>query len=185
MHPYIPLHINSGLQDLKITEEILYWYPWIADLKNKNTYLHLQAAWKLNGDLPDPPPTGYDYYITSGDSLMYKWPEKISKSVDGKIIHLISSMLMDATDSDQIKFITYNHAHRRITRIPTPMSVSKNIKYKASALTNRISQSKAIVFSALTSLLGKQDFIGSLNHNHNLLKNVHNWEASGNAVCDR
>ena len=185
MNPYIPLQVNSSLQDLKITEKILYWYPWIADLKNKNTYLSLHAAWKPNGDLPDPPPPGYDYYITSGDSLMYKWPEKISKSVDGKIVHLISSMLMDAVDTDQIKFITYNHAHRRIARIPRPVAVSKNITYKASALTNRVSQSKAIIFSALTSLLVKQDFIGSLNHNHSLLKNVHNWEMSGNAVCDK
>jgi hypothetical protein len=184
MHPYIPLQINSSLQDLKITNEILYWYPWITNLKNKNTYLSLHAGWKPNGDLPDPPPPGYDYYITSGDSLMYKWPEKISKSVDGKIVHLISSMLMDAVDTDQIKFITYNHAHRRIARIPRPVAVSKNITYKASALTNRVSQSKAIIFSALKSLLVEQDFVGSLHHNHSLLKNVHNWEMSGNAVCD-
>jgi hypothetical protein len=185
MYPYIPLDINSSLSDLTITDEVLYWYPWIADLKNKNTYLHLQAAWTPTGELPDSPPPGYDYYITSGDSLMYRLPEKIKKSVDGKIIHLISSMLMDATDTDQIKFITYNHAHRRIARIPKPVKISKNIKYKTSALTNRVSQSKAIIFSALTSLLDKQDFIGSLNHNHSLLKNVHNWEMSGNAVCDK
>jgi hypothetical protein len=185
MHPYIPVAVNGPIQDIKITDEILYWYPWIVNLKNKNTYLHLHAAWKLNGDLPDTPPSGYDYYITSGDSLMYKWPEKISKSVNGKIIHLISSMRMDAVNTDQIKFITYNHAHRRITRIPRPVVISKNIKYKASALTNRVTQSKAIVFSALTSCLSKQDFVGSLNYNHNLLKNVHNWEMSGNAMCDK
>lgn len=187
MPGYIPLAINSSLKDLKINDEVVYWYPWITDLKNKNTYLHLQAGWKPDGELPDPPPPGYEYYITSGDSLMYRLPEKISRSVDGKIIHLISSMLMDATDTDQIKFITYNHAHRRIARIPRPVEISKNIKYKASALTNRVTQSKAIVFSALTSLLNEQEFVGSLNHNynHNLLKNVHNWQLSSNVTCDK
>lgn len=185
LHPYIPIQVNSSLQDLKITEEILYWYPWIGDLKNKNTYLYLQAGWKSNGDLPDSPPSGYDYYITSGDSLMYKLPYKISKSVNGKIVHLISSMLMDVVNTDQITFIPYNHAHRRIARIPRPVEIVKDIKYKASALTNRITQSKIIIFSALTSLLGEQDFVGSLNHAHALLKNVHNWEMSGNAVCDK
>jgi hypothetical protein len=185
MHPYIPLQINSSLNDLTITDEVLYWYPWIANLKNKNTYLQLQAQWKLNGDLPDSPPPGYDYYITSGDSLMYQLPEKISQSVDGKIIHLIHSMRMDAKDTDQIQFLTYNQAHRRIAKIPRPVNISKDIKYKTSALTNRVTQSKAIIFSALTSLLNAQDFVGSLNHAHVALKNIHNWEMSGNAVCDK
>ena len=118
MHPYIPLQIDSSLKDLKITNEVLYWYPWIANLKNKNTYLQLQAQWKLNGALPNSPPPGYDYYITSGDSLMYQLPEKISQAVDGKIIHLIHSMRMAANDTDLIHFLTYNHAHRRIAKIP-------------------------------------------------------------------
>lgn len=182
--PYIPKHVNSSLENLDITSEILYWYPWINDLPNKKIYLCLQAAWKPNGDLPDIPPAGYDYYITSGDSLMYKWPEKIKLAVDGKIIHLLSSMPMQAKSTEQIWFLPYNHAHRRIAKIPRPGKISKDIKYKASALTNRVTQSKAIVFSALTSLLKSQDFVGSLHHNHSLLRNVHHWQMSGNAVCD-
>ena len=183
--PYIPLKVNSSLQDLKITEEVLYWYPWIAHLKNKNTYLFLHAAWKRNGAFPDLPPPGYDYYITSGDSLMFGLPEYIAPHVQGKIIHLTGSIIPDLFDNDQLRYVSYNTAHRRIARIPKTPNFSKNIKFKASALTNRVTQSKAIVFAALMHYLGSDHCITSLRHQTFLKENVHGWEPSGNATCDQ
>ena len=185
LHPYIPLRVNSSLQHLKITEELLYWYPWIADLKNKNIWLALAQQWKLDGSYPDIPPPGYDYYIVTGDSLMFGFAEKISEQTKGKIIQLSGPMIDSNFFTEQVTYLAYTADHRRINRMPTEWPISKDIKYKASALTNRLSQSKAIIFSALTSLLKEQDFVGSLNHAHALPKNVHNWEMSGNAVCDK
>ena len=183
-HPYIPAQVNSSLKDLTITEEILYWYPWIADLKNKNTWLALAQGWKPNDSFPDIPPLGYEYYIVSGDSLMFGFAEKIAQSVGGKVIQLSGPLIESEFTTDLVRYVPYTADHYRLARMPTKWSINKNIMYKASALTNRITQSKAIIFSALTSLLNEQDFIGSLNHAHALLKNVHNWEMSGNTVCD-
>ena len=184
LHPYIPVQINSSLRDLKITDEVLYWYPWIADLKNKNIWLSLSQHWKSDGSYPDTPPPGYDYYIVTGDSLMFGFAEKISEQTKGKAIQLSGPIIDSNFSTEQVAYLAYTADHRRINRMPTKWPINKNIMYKASALTNRLTQSKAIIFSALTNLLNEQEFVGSLNHAHALLKNVHNWEMSGNVACD-
>jgi hypothetical protein len=181
--------LNTSLQDLKITEEILYWIPWIADLKNKNKniWLALSMDWKPDGGLPDSPPKGYEYYIVSGDSNLFGFAEKIAQYTGGKVIQQMAASHVPDSTNNLVKYVPYTNIHRLISRMPTNWPIDKNITYKASALTNRLTQSKAIIFSALTSLLDKQDFVGSLNHAYesSLLKNVHNWEISGNAVCDK
>jgi hypothetical protein len=179
------VHINSSLKDLKITNEVLHWYPWIADLKNKNIWLALAQRWKPDGSYPDIPPPGHEYYIISGDSLMFGFAEKISQAVGGKTIQLSGPIVGSDFTTDLVKYVPYTYTHRRVARMPINWPIIKDIKYKASALTNRVTQSKAIIFSALTGLLGKQDFIGSLNHAHSAPKNVHNWEMSGNITCDK
>ncbi|CAB4163907.1 hypothetical protein UFOVP1146_263 [uncultured Caudovirales phage] len=184
LHPYIPIQVNSSLRDLKITEEILYWYPWISDLKNKNTWLALAQFWKPNGVFPDMPLPGYEYYIVSGDSLMFGLAEKISQYTGGKVIQLSGPLFNSDLTTNLVNYVPYTNDHRRLARIPARWTIQKDIKYKVSALTNRVTQSKAIIFSALISLFNEQDFVGSLNHAHNELKNVHNWAMSGNTVCD-
>jgi hypothetical protein len=184
MHPYIPLRIHSSIKDLKVTDEMLYWWPWIADIKNPNTYLFLSAGWKPDGSFPDLPPPGYDCYITHGDSYMFGLPEHMAKHVDGRIIHLTGSIIPDSFDTEQLQYVSYNNAHRRIARIPRTHPFTKNIRYKASALTNRVTQSKAIVFAALKYYLG-QDCITSLHHNLYSEKNIHGWQLTGHDVCDK
>lgn len=183
IHPYIPVSVQGPIQDIKITDEALFWYPWIANISNKNIYLMLQAQWGPNGEYPDPPPPGYEYYITSGDSYMFGLPEYMAKHVDGKIIHLTGSIIPDSFDTDRVQYVSYNNAHRRISRIPRTPILSKNIQYKTSALTNRVTQSKAIVFSALKHYLGK-DCVTSLHHNLYGEKNIHGWQLTGNHTCD-
>lgn len=183
LHSYIPDFINIGLKDLKITNDILYWYPWISDLKNKNIWLALAQKWKSDGSFPDCPPPGYEYYIFSGDSLMFQFAERVAQETGGKVLYLTGPLMPSDLSTDQVTYLPYTSDHRRIKRMPATWPINKNIKYKASALTNRISQSKVIVFSALKTLLG-DDAVYSLNHAHALLKNVHHWEMTGNPVCD-
>lgn len=183
-HPYIPISVDSSLKDLKITDEILYWWPWIANLKNKNVYLFLRANWKPNGDFPDSPPPGYEYYITHGDTYLFGFPEHISSQVDGKIIHLTGSIITDLFDTDRINYVSYNNMHQRIARIPRTDNLVKDIQYKASALTNRVTQSKAIILAALRHYLG-EDCLASLHHNLYSSKNIHNWQLTGNQTCDK
>lgn len=184
--PYIPMSIVGPIDSIQITDEINYWYPWIAELKNKSIYLNIHAGWKPDGGFPDAMPNGYEYYIVSGDSLMFGWAEHIINQVDGHVIQLMQSIIPDGLDSDRITYLPYNTAHRRYKRIlsvNTPLT-HKDIKYKASALTNRITQSKIIIFSALMDLVDEPDRIVSLNHQLFHVKNVHNWQASGNEICD-
>jgi hypothetical protein len=128
MHPYIPAQVNSSLKDLKITDEILYWYPWIQTLKNKNIYLNLHAQWKYDGSFPSHMPNGYEYYIVSGDSLMFGWADQIVKQFDGRVIQLMQSIVPSGLDTDRVKYVTYNTAHRRINRVPKTFPINKEIK---------------------------------------------------------
>lgn len=183
--PYVPATVTGALADIPITPELLYWYPWIAQLPPRRIYLWLMRQWQQpGGRFPDPPPPGYDYYITSGDSLMFGLPEHIAPHVQGRIIHLTGCVIQHNFDTDQIQYVSYNHAHRRIKRIPRAVNFQKHIRYKASALVNRVSQSKAIVFAALMRYLDQDQRVVSL---HNALwnpRNVHAWQPSGHAVCD-
>ena len=180
---YLPLQINSSLIDLSLNAEVLYWYPWIAEIKNKNIWLSLSTRWMHDGGFPACPPAGYEYYIVSGDSLMFQYAEKVANETGGRVILLTGPLLASDLSTDQVTYLPYTADHRRIKRMPSSWAINKNIKYKASALTNRISQSKVIVFSALKTLLGG-DAVYSLNHANALSKNVHHWKMTGNPVCD-
>jgi hypothetical protein len=180
------MHITGPIDSIQITDEVNYWYPWIANLKNKNTWLSLATRWEQDGSHPACPPPGYEYYIVSGDSLMFQFAEKVAKQTQSRVLYLTGPLMASDLSTDQVIYLPYTADHRRIRRMPTAWPINKDIKYKASALVNRVSQSKLIIFSALTSLLNKQDYVVSLNHRYHdqLLKNVHNWEMTGNAVCD-
>jgi hypothetical protein len=179
----IPVKVFGDIRTIKLTEEILWWYPWIEDLRHKNIYLALNLQWKLDGSYPDAPPPGYEYYISHGDSLMFGWPEYVIDKIDGKIIHLTGAIMPDLFNTDRIQYVSYNSAHRRIQGI-VHYDVVKHIQHKASALVNRVSQSKAIVFAALMSFLDKKDCVVSLRHNLRMEHHVHQWQLTGNEVCD-
>jgi len=188
--PSIPLTVKGPAKDLVLNQEILYWYPWLKGIAGTDTYVHLHAQWQVdkNSDQPWPesPPTGYTNYIISGDSLMVGWAELLSQQLDANIIQLFQSYIPDDFTKENTLHFTYNTAHLRGRRLANrlgPMS-NKNIRYKASALTRRISQSKIIIFSAMKEILGDHDAVYSL---HKVLrdeKNIHSWQTTGNATCD-
>jgi hypothetical protein len=180
---FYPVKVVGDVRTITITKEMLYWYPWIDSIRHKNVYLALSLKWKADGSYPDDPPPGYEYYITSGDSLMFGWPEHLIDKIDGQIIHLSGAIMPDSFDTDRIQYVPYNTAHQTIQRLSGPQ-IDKKIQYKASALTNRISQSKAIIFAALMHILDEKDRTVSLNANI-VNYNVHGWQLSGHAVCDR
>jgi hypothetical protein len=180
----IPLKVFGDIRTIKITEEIRWWYPWIEDLRHKNIYLALNLSWKTDGSYPDAPPPGYEYYISHGDSLMFGWPEHVIDQIDGNIIHLTGALVPYSFDTDRIRYVPYNSAHKRIQGIVCE-EIVKNIQYKASALVKRVSQSKAIIFNALVDILNESDYVVSLRHEIKPNHAVHGWQLSGNEVCDR
>lgn len=183
IYPYFPSKVNSAVKDLEITDELLYWYPWIPDLKNKNTYLFLQQEWGANG-YPTLPPDGYDYYITSGDSLMFGLPEYMVTKLSGQVVQLTGCMMPDNVDGKNFRYVTHNTAHKRVNRYRRLDNFTKNISYKASALGTRVTQSKAIVFAALMHYLGQENCAIGLPNDTIEAKNVHHWQNTSNPVCD-
>ena len=179
----IPVRVFGNIRTIKLTEEILWWYPWIADLRHKNIYLALNLGWKADGSYPDAPPPGYEYYISHGDSLMFGWPEHVIDQIDGNIIHLTGALVPYSFDTDRIRYVPYNSAHKRIQGI-AHQEIVKNIQHKASALVSSVRHSKAIIFAALVDILDETDRVVSLKHKTILDHHVHRWQLSGNTVCD-
>jgi len=179
----IPVKVFGDIRTIKITEEILWWYPWIADLRHKNIYLALGLDWKADGSYPDVPPLGYEYYISHGDTLMFGWPEHVIGQIDGKMIHLTGALMPDSFDTDRIRYVPYNSAHKRIQGIVC-QEIIKNIQHKTSALVNRVSQSKAVIFAALKNILDEKDCVVSLNHKLKMDHHVHGWQLTSHEVCD-
>ena len=124
---FYPVKVIGDIRTINITKEILYWYPWIDDIRHKSVYLSLSLKWKPDGSYPDAPPPGYEYYITSGDTLMFGWPEHIIDKIDGQVIHLTGAVMPDSFDTDCIQYVPYNHAHQMIKRLAKP-KINKNIQ---------------------------------------------------------
>ena len=184
--PSIPPCVNGSVKDVISNPNVLYWYPWIEKIAHTDTYVHLGAVWNADGSYPDPVRGGYKNYIISGDTLMIGWAEHLSKSVDGKVIQLFQSFIPDNFSHDNCAYFTYNTAHLRSRKLHNNLDspLEKNIRFKASALTNRITQSKIIVFSAMKHLLPDNDVVYSLSKSLGDEKNVHNWQLTGNSACD-
>ena len=132
-------------------------------------------------------PQGYDYYIVSFhlEHIDFEWLEK--QEVDKKIIVLIDFNTYAESkwpaNCIPLRWVYWHYALNQMIEL-FGTKYNKNIRYKASAFCNRISQSKLIVTTALLETLGKEDLLVSLS-NWIEDKNVHNWEPTGNAVLDK
>lgn len=190
--PSIPKAVKGPVSNIVLDADTLYWYPWLQNIKTTDTYVHLAASWptQTRSDWPECPPSGYRNYIVSGDSLMIGWANVLARNLDGNIIQLFQSIIPADFPSYGCHYHVYNTAHLRIGRlaqhldIKSQSEIPKNIRFKASALTHRITQSKIIVFAALQDLLSDQDLVVSLRNHVIDQKNVHGWGSTPNAVCN-
>jgi hypothetical protein len=187
----LPLTVEGHIDDITLSSELDFWYPWLSQLKGTDCYLQLFLAWQIDSQgyvqLPGPPPPGHEYYIVSGDSNMFGLAEHFSKFVNGKIIQLTLPMVSDEFNTAQITYMPYNHFHQRLHKLKK-IPVVKNITHKASALINRPSQSKIIIFAALMAHMDADDLLVSLCPT-GLGKGVHNdrfdnQSLTNNLVCD-
>lgn len=164
-----------------------FWYPWLINLKNTKTFVHLSAGWGLpNKAWPSLPEAGYEYYVLSGDSGVPGWGEHVVDVYQKPVIVIGLPEVYQPSTHELVTYIPNIYYHRQILKLSellTGKNFQKNICYKASALTNRITQSKVIVFSALKQIL-KNDCILSLRNNNFELKNMHYWELTQNQRLD-
>jgi hypothetical protein len=187
----VPLTVEGHVNDIELTAELDFWYPWLSRLKGSDCYLKLFTEWRIDShgyvQLPDPPPNGHEYYIVSGDSSMFGLAEHFAKFVNGKIIQLTLPLITDEFNTSQITYLPYNHFHQRLNKLKTT-TVSKNITHKASALVNRLSQSKIIIFAALMANIGADDLLVSLCptglKKGRIREQFDNKNLTNNPVCD-
>jgi hypothetical protein len=180
----IPAQLRGAIDDVLGGDNDWHtWYPWLASLQGTNGFVHLSANWVDKGWPQDPEP-GFDYYILSGDSGMAGWDEHVANLYHRPVYMITLPEVYTAPTNELITHIPVIYYHRQISKLATLVdtSIQKNICYKASALTSRITQSKIIVFSALYQTLG-HDGIYSL---HDVFdpKNVHDWSSCHNDLLD-
>jgi hypothetical protein len=182
---FIPPQLRGPIDVvLKDSNKWKEWYPWLKELQGTNGFIHLSANWGINKEYPKDPDAGFNYYILSGDSGMSQWDEHVAKLHNRPVYMITLPEVYSNPISNLVKYIPISYYHRQISILSKFCSPAKqkNIKYKASALTSRTTQSKLIVFSALNRILG-DDLIFSLRNNFDL-RDVHNWEPTHNKILD-
>jgi len=125
---------------------------WLQQLPN-NTYYALWLGWP-DFDLP----AGYDLYVISFhlEAVDIDWVTKQATRVGAPVVLLSDSNYYNYQFPSNVFPYTYYYWHAQIETIKNwfPHKVNKQLKFKASAFCNRITQSKMIVFTALAKYLG-------------------------------
>lgn len=154
-------------------------YEWIKKLPNKRIYSALFQRWP-NQDLP----RGYDYYIVSFhlEAVDIAWLTK--QQVTGPIIVLADGQSYNFKIPG-VYFLTFFYWHYQLKQMQEWFGVKEKInpKYKFSAVCNRISQSKVWITTKLLDVAKESSLI--VLNSWLEEKNVHNWQATGNAKLDQ
>lgn len=180
----IPLEVRGAINSiLNGDSKWKYWYPWLENLRNTNTFVHLSAGWQ-NKKWPQDPDPGFDYYVLSGDTGMWGWGEHVSELYDRPVYVIALPEVYQKSSNQAVTYIPNIYYHRQILKLLEfdPHVPPKNIQYRASALTSRVTQSKVIVFSAILQFL--KDNLVSLS-DWVEEDNVHHWRSTGNQCLDQ
>ena len=150
-------------------------------------YFHLVADSLVDeNDNTNLMPKGYDYYVVSfhHEHIDFKWLEK--QQIDKQIIVLIDfNTYPDSkwpANCIPLRWIYWHYALNQMIGL-FGKTYTKNIKYKASAFCNRITQAKLIVTTALLETLDRDQLLVSVS-DWLAEKDVHNWQPTGNLVLD-
>jgi hypothetical protein len=154
-------------------------YEWIEKLANKQIYFALFQRWP-DQDLP----TGYDYYIVSFhlEAVDIAWLRK--QQVTGPIIVLADGQSYNFKIPG-VYFLTFFYWHYQLKQMQEWFGIEEktNPKYKFSAVCNRISQSKVWITTKLLDVARESSLI--VLNSWLEEKNVHGWQATGNAKLDQ
>jgi hypothetical protein len=114
-----------------------------------------------------------------------QWVIREANRVGAPVIVLNDSKPYNYVFPDNVTVYTYYSWHYQIQQIidlfPTPQS--KKINYKASAICNRITQSKMLIFTALMEKLGSEYCLVKLS-NWLEEENVHFWQSNSSTILD-
>lgn len=159
-------------------------YPWVKKLPaNKNIFCLFWANWNNKVELPN----GYDYYIISYqiENINIEWLTQQRQKCNGQFIVLHPGYSYNF-QLNNTTFITYTSLHRDLDKMISWWGVNPiptNKKYKFSAICNRISQNKIWITTKLLETARENSLI--ILNSWLELKNVHNWQPTGNARLDQ
>lgn len=154
---------------------------WLQDL-GSNVYCALWQGWPQH-DLP----TGYQGYIVSFhlEAVDIAWLERQCQRLQAPVAVLSDGKYYDWPKPDNLECFRYIYWHRQLESMMQwfPDSMEKTIKYKASAFSNRITQSKMVVFTALMTHLGGENCYLTLGDWVDE-RNIHYRQSTGNQTID-
>lgn len=162
-------------------------YAFLHALKSLGRgFYFLHSMWPSYGhpkrvDLP----VDYDYYVVSChlEHIDFEW---LGQQTVGPIIVLSDfNYYHNDYDLEDVYFLRWMDWHRALDQMKQWFGsvFHKDIKYKASLFCNRITQAKLIAFTAVMEYLDNSQVLTSLN-TWLELKNVHDWQPTGNARLD-
>lgn len=158
-------------------------YPWVTDLPiDKKIYC---AFWQNWATISLPPE--FDFYIISyhTENVNLDWLKDQRSKIDGKFIILFPGNSY-SYHLPNTEFISYNDWHQDIDKIfswhGTGVTQHQK-KFKFSAVSNRITQSKIWVTTKLLEC-NATDYLILHNPFYLQEKNVHLWQKTGNLKLD-
>lgn len=183
----IPIEVVGTIDDMVERPDVGNWYPWLKQLTNRRIYIHLSACWGNGGSYPPLPPRGYRYYIVNGDSGMTGWAEHLVNYLQAPVYCLSLPYTKGYHPTvEGVTYLPYTGLHRQLAQLKLqPHKIqNKQVTCKVSALTGRITQSKALVFAAIMENFKNDEVIVSLPKNIES-KNVHDFHPTGIAQLDQ
>jgi hypothetical protein len=131
---------------------------WLHDLPGNNFF----GLW-LRGFDPDLP-KGYDNYILSYhmERFHWEWIREQAKNIDGRIIIINDGLPYDNFNQlPNVDFYTFHSWHFQLQQINElfPTIPEKHQRYKVSAINNRITDNKLIIFTAIMELIEDKSLV--------------------------
>lgn len=183
MSALVPLRHSGTQQDIPM----IPGYEWIKKLPNKNIYFSLFEQWPsitTDGWKQHNLPPGYDNYIVSFhlEAVDVAWLRQ--QKVSGPIFVLFDGDHYNL-EIPGVHFIPFFYWHYQLKTMFDAFGLqpAKRPRYKFSAVTNRIIQSRVWITTKLlevardSSLLILNDWVED--------KNVHSWQSTGNTTLDK
>jgi len=156
---------------------------WLNQLP-ANTYYFLWGSSDRNFNLP----LGHDCYVISYHSatLDIDWLKIQTKRILAPIILLSDFNYYNFLNVKNLHCYTYHSWHKQIEllRSQSLNKQPKNIKYKASAVCGRITQSKLISLTAVAEILGQKESLLILGNSLEE-KDVHHRVKTNNVLVDQ
>ena len=160
---------------------------WLRDLP-KDTYY---ALWLKIPSIQNPwpvLPTGHQLYIVGfmDEPLDHVWLADQCKTIQEPIIVLNDGCMYDFPLPDNVYFFQFHSWHYQLQRIIDwfPQRQPRVPKIKASAICNRITQSKMLIFTAIMNHIGQENSLVKLG-DWLEEKNIHHRQPTDHPLLDR